>query len=77
MIIPKELADTLQELNGTYYGQALRQVLEMKKNEWNNVKTIESWEETQARKFAIIFIDELFSFMEQKKVETKSKNQYT
>ena len=77
MIISPEINELLQQLPRTAYGQALIKFLNQAKEELNNVKTIESWDETLGRKSAIKMIDDLFSFMGEKKVEIKNKNQYT
>jgi len=77
MIITPEINELLQQLSRTAHGQALIKFLNQAKEELNNVKTIESWDETLGRKSAIKMIDDLFSFMGEKKVEIKNKNQYT
>lgn len=77
MILPKEVTEKLQQLPKSLYGSALILMLEQTREELNDVKTIESWEEALGRKFALKFIDDLFSFMGEKKVEPRSKNIYT
>lgn len=76
MIIDSQLKDQLEQLAHSPQGQALLRYLEQTREEMSNLKTIESWEETLGRKKALEKIDELFSFMGEKKVEIKTKNQY-
>ena len=76
MIITPEINELLQQLPRTAHGQALIKFLNQVKEELNNVKTIESWDEALGRKSAIKMIDDLFSFMGEKKKEVISKNQY-
>jgi hypothetical protein len=76
MIIDENTNNLLKELPKTSHGQALVRFLNQAKAEMNNVKTITSWDEALGRKNAVKVIDDLFSFMEEKKVEQVSKNQY-
>lgn len=76
MVIPKEVEDILSQIPGTLYGQALRALLDQWKEEMNNVKTIKTIEELIGRQDAIKLVDDLFKFMDNKRVENKSKNQY-
>ena len=76
MIIEQRIQDGLKQIKESPQGHALVSYLEQAKQEMNNIKSIESWEEVLGRKFALKVIDDLFIFMEDKKVEVKSKNQY-
>jgi hypothetical protein len=76
MIIPTDIEKILQQIPGTLYGQALNVMLEQWKSEMNNVKTINTIEELNGRKYALTLVDDLFKFMELKKVENTGKNQY-
>lgn len=77
MIIDQQTKETIGNLNNTPYGVALKVYLEKAREEINDVKTMSTLDELLGRKYALKYIDELFSFMGEKKVETKSKNQYT
>lgn len=76
MIINPQIKEQLQQLAHSPQGNALKIYLEQFKEETNNIKTLESWEEVLGRKFAIKCVEDLFSFMDDKKIEVKSKNQY-
>lgn len=77
MIIEPELTEKLKQIPHSPQGFALMQYLELAKKELGDIRTAESWEEVQGRKFALKVISDLFTFMGEKKVETTSKNQYT
>lgn len=76
MKLEPNLSELLNELPKLAHGQALLKFLEEEKKILNDVKTLTSWEEALGRKNAIKIIDDLFSFMGEKKVETKSRNTY-
>lgn len=77
MIIKPEIQEQLQQLSHSPLGHALSIYLKQAKEEINDVKTIESWEEALGRKFTLKVIDDLFFFMDdKKKEEIKNKNQY-
>jgi hypothetical protein len=76
MIIEPQTKELLEQLPQTSHGKALIKFLDQVKEELNDISTLQSWEETIGRKNAIKMIDDLFKFMEPKKVEIKNKNQY-
>jgi hypothetical protein len=76
MIIPDNISETLKQMNQTNFGQALKKVLEQKKEELNDVSTIKTLDELLGRQHAIKLIDDIFNFMQDKKVEVINKNQY-
>lgn len=76
MIIPEQIEKFLTELSSTSYGQALKAVLEQKKDELNNISTCKSYEEVLGRQHAINLINDIFKFMGEKKVENIKKNNY-
>lgn len=77
MILDQQTKEALENLNNTPYGAALKAYLEKAKGEINDVKTMNTIDELLGRKYALKYIDELFSFMGEKKVEVRNKNQYT
>lgn len=77
MIIEPDIKEKLEQLNNTPYGIAIKVYLGKAREEINDVKTMSTFDELLGRKYALKYIDELFSFMGEKKVETRSKNQYT
>lgn len=76
MIISNQIQEKLKQIKESPQGFALIEYLNQAKKEMNDVKTMQSWDEVQGRKFALKVIEDLFAFMEDKKVETKNKNQY-
>lgn len=76
MIIEPELKAKLEQIPHSPQGFALMQYLELAQKELGDIKTAESWEEVQGRKFALKVISDLFIFMGEKKVVITSKNQY-
>ena len=76
MIIQKEVEDILKQIPGTLYGQAINAYLTQARDELDSVTKITTFEELLGKQYAIKVIDELFKFMDNKKVETKNKNQY-
>ena len=77
MIIDEQYKEKLEQISKTPYGIALKVYLKKAREEINDVKTMDTLDELLGRKHALKYIDELFSFMGEKKVETRSKNQYT
>lgn len=65
----------LEGLRLTNYGKALKELLDEKYIELNNVKSCTSWEDTKARTYALDIIDEIFSFMKETK-EVSNKTRY-
>lgn len=76
MIINKDVEDILKQIPGTLYGQALTVLLEQYKAELNNVNKITTMDELLGKQYALKLIDDIFKFMDNKRVETKNKNQY-
>ncbi len=76
MTIDQEQKRILEELYRTPYGKTLEIVLNKAIDEINDVRTMNTLEELLGRKIALKFINELFFFMGEKKVETRDKNQY-
>lgn len=66
----------LEELSKTSYGKALREYLEESLKSISDINTCSSWEDTLARQKAVIVVRKLFSFMEEKSLDNKRKNQY-
>lgn len=77
MILETKYTELLNELPKLAHGQALMKFLEEERKILNDVKTLTSWEEALGRKNAIKVIDDLFAFLGEKKVEIKSRNNYT
>ena len=75
MITPEQ-KKTLEDLGKSQYGFVLKLFLEEKLKDIGDITTLKSWEEAQGRKHATLLIKELFSFMEEKNIVEKSKNQY-
>ena len=76
MIIKPETKKLLQELGRHQHGYALKTYLNDALKELNDVRKIESWEETKGRQFAIKVIEDLFNFMADTKEQKKQGNQY-
>jgi len=76
MIISSQIQEKLKQIKESPQGFALIEYLNQAKREMNDVKSMQSWEEVLGRKFALKVIDDLFVFMEDKKVDIKNKNQY-
>lgn len=74
-MITQENRQLLSEMKNTNYGKALKNFLDDKYEEMNNVATCKSWEETLGRAFAVKILDDLFSFMKEK-TESKNKTRY-
>ena len=77
MVIDERTNELLKEANSTAHGQAVIRFLNAYKEDLNNIKTVQSWDEALGRKYAIKFVDDLLSFMGEKTVETKRKNIYS
>jgi len=76
MTIKPEIKEKLEQLQNTPYGQALLVYLEQYKEELNSINKIITFEELLGKQYALKLIDEMFKFMDNKRVEVKSKNQY-
>lgn len=74
-MIKPESVQLLNDLKNTNYGKALKELLDEKYAELNNVKSCTSWEDTKARSYALNIIDEIFSFMKEKS-NISGKNRY-
>jgi len=66
----------LEQLGSSMYGKVLREYLEEKIKELNDVRTLNSWDEALGRKYAITLIRDLFGIIEEKKETTKQNNPY-
>ena len=76
MITP-QYREILDGIKATQYGRGLREFLDEEKLKLNNVKTLESWDETLGRKYAVKIIDTLFAFLvDNKKTDDRLKNDY-
>lgn len=76
MILKPETKELLLQLSKSPYGRALQEYLHSALDEIRDITTTKSWEETQGRQFAVKLILDLFSSMQEKKVQEKTKNQY-
>jgi hypothetical protein len=76
MITP-DVKKILGELGKSQYGAALRKFLDSELEDIKDVTTAKSWEEALGNKKAVKILTKLFSFMEEKEVKDKIKNQYT
>lgn len=76
MTLDEQTKTNLEQLPKTPYGMALKIYLEKAKEEINDVKTMDTLDQLLGRKYALKYIDDLFSFMGEKKIETRGKNQY-
>lgn len=76
MLKPESRA-LLQELARTMHGNALREYLKEKREVIGDIKLCTSWEHTVGRQYALEVLDEVFSFLEEKKTTDKTPNQYT
>lgn len=74
-MISPENRQLLEGLKSTNYGIALKQLLEEKYTELNNVKSCTSWEDTMARAKALTILDDVFSFMKDK-IDMKNTTRY-
>lgn len=70
-----ESKQLLEGLRLTNYGKALKELLDEKYEELNNVKSCTSWEDTKARTYALDIIDDIFSFMKEKNT-SQNKTRY-
>lgn len=75
-MIKPETKKILGDLGKNQYGAALKEFLQDELNDIGNIATAKSWEETQGRQYSVKFIKKLFSFLDGKKVESKSKIKY-
>jgi hypothetical protein len=75
-MIKSETKKLLEELGRNQYGKALREFLNEKREEINDIRSSKSWEETLGRGFALELIDTLFVFMTEKKEVSRNKNNY-
>jgi hypothetical protein len=67
----------LEELKNTQYGKALKEFLDENMKEVGDITQIKSWEEAQGRLFALKVLENLFSFIVEKKItKDKPTNQY-
>lgn len=71
-----EYEKLLGMLSQTNYGQALKAYLEEKKREIGDISQIQSWEEAKGRQIALKLIRGIFAFLEDKEVNSKTKNPY-
>lgn len=76
MILKQENHELLEHMAKTPYGTALKEYLEAALRDIKDISTAQTWEETLGRKFAVKLVEDLFSFMKEKKIVDKSKNQY-
>lgn len=74
MITP-ENRTLLEGLRNTNYGKALKQLLDEKIVELNNVQNCKTWEETQGRAMAIKTLEEILYFMKEREAP-KTKTRY-
>lgn len=72
----KERQEILQELGKTNYGIALKEYLNESITDMSDLSKLESWDETLGKKYAVEIIKKLFSFMETKESQQKSKTKY-
>jgi hypothetical protein len=74
-MISPENTKLLSELKHTNYGKALKEFLDEKYKEINNVAYCTSWDDTLARTKAIKILDDIFSFMKEKQ-DVSNKTRY-
>jgi hypothetical protein len=75
-MISIEQKKILEQLGSSMYGKVLREYLEEKIKELNDVRTVNSWEETLGRKYSVNLIKDLFGIIEERKETTKQNNPY-
>lgn len=76
-MLKPETRQRLEELSRSMYGVALRDYLNEKRAIIGDIKTATSWEHTVGKQMALEVIDEVFSFLEEKRpVDNKTGNQY-
>ena len=71
-----ETKQLLIELGKSPFGRPLRDYLNEKLTDLDSVSDCKTWEETLGRKHAVELIKNLFVVIEDKRIETKTKNQY-
>ena len=72
-----ERRQLLEELSRSMQGQALQSYLHEKYEEIGDITKCTSWEDALGRKYALQTLKELFYFIEEKKKEERTPNQYT
>lgn len=75
-MISLENRNLIQELSKMPNGMALRAFLDEQYAVIADIKTCQSWEEVQGRKFALQLLKDLFSVLEEKKSTDRKSNQY-
>lgn len=71
-----EEKEILSSIKTTQYGAVLKKFLEEEYKKIGDITKAENWEETRGRQVALALLKDLFSFLEEKKFDTKSKNIY-
>jgi hypothetical protein len=71
-----EQKQLLEELSRSMHGQALKTYLGEKYADIGDISKCTSWEDTLGRKHAISLLKEIFSFLEERKKEERTPNQY-
>lgn len=69
--------EILNELGKTHFGKELKVFLDEELKEIKDVTKQESWEDVVASQKAVRLIQKLFSFLDEKKVDKPTKNQFT
>lgn len=72
----EERKKQLLALNGTIYGEALKEELKEQIAYIESVRDTKSWEETQGRKFALKVLEDIFAYLIDKKTNQRNGNQY-
>jgi hypothetical protein len=75
-MIRPEVKEILGSINGTPFGRALQEFLDDQFEELNDVQACTSWEDTVGRQHAIKILENLFSFMNAKRITNQKQNTY-
>lgn len=75
-MLKEERQKLLLSLKDTGYGKALIEELDEALQNISDITTIQTWEETLGRKFAIRTIKRIMSFLEPKENKVVNKNQF-
>lgn len=75
-MVSRETITILAELSKTNYANALLEVINEHKSKIEDIRTCKP-EDLEARKLALLLIDDIFKFLLQEKVALVKKNQYT